>query len=51
MSRGECPVPKTVKNGLDRTDGKRGAEEDREVWKWTGNKGIGREVEKDGKRK
>lgn len=50
MSGRECSVSKTVKNGLDRTDGKKGAQEDSEAWKWKENTGMGRQVEQDGRR-
>lgn len=41
VSRGERSVTKTVKRELDRTGGKKGAQEDRETWEWTENTGMG----------
>lgn len=51
VSRRECLVTKTVENGLNRTDAKKGAQEDREAWEWTENTGMGGQVKQDGKRK
>lgn len=41
VSRGERSVTKTVEHGLDRTGGKKGAQEDREMWERTENTGTG----------